>query len=399
MIKKSWVSFLLLTTSLASIVVAQDESVDQSKEDRFFQIYKTYNEKPLSDELWQQIQTSQTVNAYLVQGGDTLWDLSQLFFADPLYWPKIWSLNKTDILNPHEISPGQSIQFIAGNLDFPPEILSEGSVDVKSLIVPRTQRKILPLGALPPSLPETTIQIREFVQPKVVGKPFFSGSGRTYLSYLSAFVLDRQITGLGQVIETDMSFGSASEYQYIFVKLDEAPTQKKYSIVRHSFELSTGFLKKKAYVAQIQGEIEIEKVVNVSKNIYRAKVTKNLNPIEVGALVSDMEIPVYNLNAGEIESANIEIFGGTSSDRMNLFGTGSLVLLKGGQSNEIEVGQTFSVYKNQSVRDSKSQALVNDMIIGKLKVVHVSDSFSTAVVLESSEDIRPGDRLSSDESE
>ncbi len=49
---------------------------------------------------------------YVVQDGDTLWDLCDVFFGQPWYWPTLWSYNP-QITNPHWIFPGDLLQMKA----------------------------------------------------------------------------------------------------------------------------------------------------------------------------------------------------------------------------------------------------------------------------------------------
>jgi nucleoid-associated protein YgaU len=79
-------------------------------EERMHEIYKTSYSTEVSDELWDGYLNNMSLRTYNVTAGDTLWDLSLVFFGDGNYWSKIWSYNQT-LTNPHLISVGQEISF------------------------------------------------------------------------------------------------------------------------------------------------------------------------------------------------------------------------------------------------------------------------------------------------
>ena len=67
---------------------------------------------------------------YVIQEGDTLFDICDQLLDEPEYWPKLWSMNP-EIRNPHYIWPGMVLRFYPGDDALPPflEIQDEESLE------------------------------------------------------------------------------------------------------------------------------------------------------------------------------------------------------------------------------------------------------------------------------
>ena len=62
---------------------------------------------------------------YIVQEGDTLWDISSVFLRDPWFWPEIWFKNP-QVENPHLIYPGDTLAIVYVGGERRIQLLSRG---------------------------------------------------------------------------------------------------------------------------------------------------------------------------------------------------------------------------------------------------------------------------------
>ncbi len=61
---------------------------------------------------------------YIVEEGDTLWDISSLFLEQPWLWPQLWRLNP-EISNPHLIYPGDVLNLVYDEQGEPQLVIAE----------------------------------------------------------------------------------------------------------------------------------------------------------------------------------------------------------------------------------------------------------------------------------
>lgn len=383
---------------------------DYSKEARFHRIYKTYNEQPTPEEVWDKIVGAREAKVYKVQKGDTLFDISKTFFDDPFYWPKVWSLNSKQILNPHEIMPGLDVQFFPGSMEDAPslELGKEGDSGDKDEAVVEADEKVAPqkqagvkipkprrytplLKNIPGSLPAYRAGIDrkasmelQVDMPKVQMAPA--------LEYLTYYVSDEPIQGVGVVTATELNLKTAGDYQYIYVRLDSGGEGKGFVAQKNSGPVYDPDHFKKGHMVEVEGEVEVLERVNEQKNIYRAIVKKTIQPLEVGAILTPGKMSMFSPSVGEFSSGGgAKIMGGQFDRNRKLFGSDSLVFLDGGSSQGLQEGQVLPVYADQRVRNKKNDAIANDRMIGVVKIVRVTQGFATAYVAKAVDDILLGD--------
>lgn len=91
-------------------------------------------------------------DSYTVKKGDTLWDISGIFLKTAWRWPELWGMNLNQIRNPHLIYPGQTLYLLRTNgramLSTSPGGLGGSSMDAVRLS-PRVRVEGLPDAALP----------------------------------------------------------------------------------------------------------------------------------------------------------------------------------------------------------------------------------------------------------
>jgi len=68
---------------------------------------------------------AESPQTYIVQEGDTLWDISTVFLRDPWFWPEIWFKNP-QVENPHLIYPGDTLAIVYVGGERKVQVLSRG---------------------------------------------------------------------------------------------------------------------------------------------------------------------------------------------------------------------------------------------------------------------------------
>jgi hypothetical protein len=322
---------------------------------------------------------------YIVQKGDTLWDIASLFLRDPWFWPEIWHQNP-QIENPHLIFPGDILTLIY--VDGMPRIVAgkpDRAVQQTTTVV-SDDVGALPVVKLSPSIRSEEIEasiatipgdaIRQFLsKPRVITKEEFKDA-----PYILGSDDEHLILGQGNRV-------------YIRGEIDKE--RVRYTVVREGEKLVDPDTQKVlGYEAVYAGEVLI--------STYGDPAVGELTFTEREVLYGDRLLPtdkskIDNLYFPRLPDRDIQAKIIHLPDA--LFGIAKLqvAVINRGSRDGLESGNLLAVYtKGTTVYDHYSRGKkVNldlpDLRSGLMMIFRTFDHVSYGLVLESTRVIHEND--------
>ncbi|MCC6277251.1 MAG: LysM peptidoglycan-binding domain-containing protein, partial [Oligoflexia bacterium] len=383
---------------------------DQRFEARLARIYQKYNSSEISDDEWAKIAGDRSAETYTLQEGDTLWDISTKFFGNGFYWPKVWQLNDT-ITNPHNVKVADTLRFSPGSVTSPPQLeVDQNDPEIEApptaaapdetktasqIVIPRGKQSRPVLQTIPPSFPGWQQESGDYNQngfsKSIVNRYQLSAVPQ---SALASLILERPWESQGEVVEMEGGLGVASNYQMIIVEIPQGASPGAiYTVYSINDEIEDPVTDDDVGVEiYTRAEIEINESIEGSPNSYRALVKKAVLPVRIGdqLVVGNQIARIEHDTNGAQSSVSARIVNAEHGNRKNLI-LHSVVFLNKGSADGLTVGSLLPVIKNVQLRNSDSRIKFDSKPIGLLKVAHVSERVSTAVVVEEKDPIIPGD--------
>ncbi len=291
---------------------------------------------------------------YVVQPGDTLWDISARFLRDPWYWPEIWSVNP-QVRNPHLIYPGDILSLVY--IDGRPTIQVQRGGDIRL----SPQIRVEDLDRAVPTIPIDAI--RQFL-----GRHRVVGAGELELApYILSSTEQRLIAGSGDTI---------------FVRGIEEPT-RAWQIVRSGKVYRNPDDPKDilGYEALDVGDARLEAAGDPAT----LQITRSTREVLVGDRLmpeADDRFMENFIPRGPEQPVSGRILA--VIDGVNQIGQHQIIALGVGADAGLEPGHVLAVWQDGGmVRDpiNREQVKLPDQRAGVVMVFRVFDRMSYALVM------------------
>lgn len=318
-------------------------------------------------------------DVHIVVKGDTLWDISETYLHNPFLWPKLWQWNDY-IMNPHFIYPGDKIRLKA------PVRTAKKSIKLPvTVLKPEPTEEILveEVSEEVPEEEEVEEATVETPQPVLEGGKYnirhLRASGMISASELSraGSILDGQskkvMLSIGDVIYLSLKKPAAPGGIYTVFK----PKQK----IEHP--ITKAILGNKI---EKLGRLEI---ITCSDKVATAKIIEAFNVISRGDLVRPWTKLPEEITIRE-SGINLEGYIVTAKEETSIYGQGHVVYIDLGTSSGVETGNTFISYKPEYIKDNYTIPAVT---IGRLLVFEVKENTSSAIIIDSIEEMRSGTKI------
>jgi nucleoid-associated protein YgaU len=331
---------------------------------------------------------------YVVQKGDTLWDISKRFLKDPWRWASVWTINE-QIKNPHLIYPGDVIvlKWVAGQPQLSVQREAGPAAPPAAAAEPSAVEE--PAGETPSGMKIVKLHPQVHAQPIAQAIPTISPE------VIAPFLTQPLVVGRGELeragyvtigLDDRLALGDGSEF---YARgLDKQNPAEYYQIFRPGEALKnpdTG--ETLAYEAMYLGDARLLEPGDPTKLVLTSVKQEVVPRDRLLVAPEKAALPYYFPHAPE-KKLQGRILAAVNSLRE--FGPNTIVAISLGKREGMEEGHVMRIMRH--VGRSKDpvtgrQYKLPDEDTGLLMVFRVFDKVSYALIMEANRPIHIHDAL------
>ncbi len=315
---------------------------------------------------------------HVVELGDTLWKIADLYMKDPYGWPRLWAYNE-QITNPHWIFPGDRVRLR--------EMAGGQRLEGERLRLTRTQ--------LPKEVQQDAYLLRQ-------------------IAFVAAadFETSMRVTGGG---DANVMLSTDNTVYMSYSKRDVPAPGELVAVYSPLEEVRDAKGRKRlGYIVQIMGEVEVQ---SLSRKAVEGLVVRANNPIERGYRVGPLRRAYRRIEArasqrsatgnivATLNTAPPMPFHETKARRRKfrgihtLVGEEDFVVVDMGTREGVEEGNLLEVirrgdgYTKKRVLDIPYEEGWPRRVVGAILVVETRDDVALGVVLYARQELSVGDHV------
>ncbi len=317
---------------------------------------------------------------YIIQPGDTLWDISRKFFGKPDNWPSLWSINE-QITNPHWIYPGNVIAFVPGtDLDPPDMSLQPGDISIYE-------------GYVTP-----TVQFEEGEVECGPDLRFTEHLGSALYTAPGILEDSREADILGTVYKAQSAALAQGEHNIIYLELDDPSYADCGDVVSilHRKARKVKHPEGRARYGALYEVVGEARILYIQDDIATAVVRRSFAEIVRGDQVS-VRVPVHmelevSEPHGSLEGVIVARLHKLETDTAS---THEVVFLDRGRADGVRVGDSFYVVqrRDEYLDRKKDDPRLPPSVTARVVIVRVDENTSTGVVVQAQRTIDVGQQV------
>lgn len=318
---------------------------------------------------------------YIVQPGDTLWDISRRYLGSPWYWPKIWTRNP-QIQNPHWIFPGNVIKFST----------------VGQIKIQRKEPKKKEWDAISRSGKAKLKSDDIKVIGTLISNKLPQFSSKKLITRRESFIDPKGVKESGKITGAIDMRTLLTERDRVYLKfknLRNVRVGEQYSIYSLAGKIKDPQNRKTSgYIVRLKGVLQI---TSVGKRRAIGRILEAYREISRGDLVGR-----YMNNKVKIKIRRNEalikghVLRATSG--LSVVGQFYQIFVNRGRRHAVRRGNVFSIYRRGGILRSEisvntRKKRYNRIFIGRAVVIEVRRDTSVAVITQSVSEIHDGDEV------
>lgn len=314
---------------------------------------------------------------YVVVRGDTLWDISAKFLANPWRWPDVWEFNP-QIENPHLIYPGDVIVLTYQDGKPVLRVLKGGETGQTKTTKLSPKIRSTKVGKAIPTIPLSAI--KQFLsKPRIISEREVNSS-----PYIVSMLDGHLIAGEGdQIYAKGVKRGKNIRYSiYRTGRIYRNPGAREEEILGHEA----------IYVGSAQvRQFGDPTTLTVVDSIREGLIGDKLFPEEITD-ASQFFLP--HSPSTPVDGSIIEVIDGIARA-----GRHQTVVINRGEFDGLERGHVLAIYKKGEVvrnvvtPDPRDKVTLPDTKSGVLMIFRTFDRVSYGLVMNASRDIRILDKI------